>query len=118
MNPIPFVVLLAVDDEKLALDIDAFVRNANLSWTVLLARSAEDAFAASVSGDAQLAVISLTPSAERDKLETTLRAMAVPILRYMAPSAPANNDGAEVISLPFTSEGTRHALERLGMLVS
>ena len=118
VNQIPFVVLLAVDDEKLALDIDTFVRNANLSWTVLLARSAEDAFAASVSGAAQLAIISLAQSAEREKFEATLRSMGVPILRYIPPLASAADDGTEALPLPFTTEGTRHALERLGMLVS
>lgn len=118
MNKSPFVVLLAVDDERLALDVDTFVRNANLSWTVLLARNAEDAFAASVSGAAQLAIISLTESVELDKLEATLQSMGVPILRYIAPPVSIANDGTEAIPLPFTTEGTRDALERLGMLVS
>jgi hypothetical protein len=118
MNQIPFGVLLAVDDEMLALDVEAFVRNASLSWTVLLASNADDAFAASVSGAAHLAIISLAASAVRDKLEATLRAMGVPIMRYISPSAPHSKDGVEAVSLPFTAEGMRQALERLGMIVA
>lgn len=118
MNTIPFVVLLAVDDEKLALDIDAFVRNANLSWAVLLARNAEDAFAASVSGAPQLAIISLTSSSGRDKLEVALRSLGVPILRYISPSMSVSDGSLEAVMLPFSAEGTRHGLERLGMLVA
>lgn len=118
MTTNPFIVLLAVDDERLALDIDAFVRNANLAWTVLLARSAEDAFAATVSGAPQLAIISLTSCAGRDKLEAALQAMCVPILRYVRPPAPAMHDDAAAVPLPFSAEGTRHGLERLGMLLA
>lgn len=108
-------VLLAVDSEALALELEAAVRELGIADDVLLARTADDAFAALLAGGAHLAMISLAPSAARSRLEQTLQGMAVPILRFVPDASRTTaRAGLEPVNLPFSGEMLRSALGRLG----
>ncbi|MEW5420845.1 hypothetical protein [Amorphus sp. 3PC139-8] len=109
------VVLFAVENEALALQLDGFVREADLGWTVMLARSADDAVAAIMTGGANLAVVALSPSATRSNLETMLDKLAIPVLRF-EPVETRSPSSGEPLKLPFSSDAMRGALQRLGLM--
>lgn len=117
MTDLPSVVLFAVENEALALQLDGFVREADLGWTVLLARSADDAVAAMMTGGANLAVVALSPSATRSNLENMLDKMAIPVLRFESNEAWRQSPSSvEAHDPPFSSDAMRGALQRLGLM--
>lgn len=111
-------VLLVVESDGLAFELDTFIREDHRSWSVLLARSVDDAHAAILAGSVQLAIVSIPPSDRVDELIDALRAQHIPALRFTATACPTCGDGLEALSLPFAADPTRTALARLGMLAS
>lgn len=111
-------VLLVVESDGLAFELDTFIRENHQSWSVLLARSAEDAQAAILAGNVQLAIVSIPSSDRVDDLFHALRSRHIPALRFTSTACPTCGDGFEALSLPFAADPTRTALARLGMLAS
>lgn len=111
-------VLLVVESDGLAFELDTFIRENHQSWSVLLARSVDDAHAAILAGSVQLAIVSVPSSDRVDDLIHALRSRQIPALRFTTSTCSTCGDGLEALSLPFAADPTRTALARLGMLAS